>query len=578
MDLAKAEELAEDDPKRAEAIRKATEKRTAAELAANNRLLALRKEFLAAAATPETRAAFQIANGLTTEQVARIESMASQIATIETTSATETDKQKKESQEKLTAALRREAIEAKRKLIAEEQDLDKQARDFALLDLESKLQDELAANKNNAAKRIQLERDAAKARVKIEQDYMRQTNRLFDLAMQVREAIEEGAARKREDRAKEEASKRLSEIQKLQDDLVAAVIRGDKTLQNYYDETAKLAAERQELELQGQVAAQTKWQQILANLDNSAREAGKIASTKFADDQQKRTEKTLNDEVDLKRETQDRIAKLIEMGADTETATTMATEEAKQDSRADGDKKWIDSLTSVFAITTQVMAEGGSAQKGLFKGILAASFDMLQSMLPVWIAGIAGVEFSTKGLAGAPLVGIAVAVLQGLVSAAKAAVLGAFRDGVVGVQGPGTGTSDSILARISAGESVITERGTKAGSGRYSNAAALEYVNRTGRPLVDFFRPMFATAAFTTPTFTVPEFVAPPVANLAINANGELISVARDHVQATRENTRSTAAKLDRLAREQKKTRKALERYDASGSTPQSSGENRRRK
>lgn len=62
--------------------------------------------------------------------------------------------------------------------------------------------------------------------------------------------------------------------------------------------------------------------------------------------------------------------------------------------------------------------------------------------------------------AGANSLG-AIAGIASTKSALAAASLPGFKDGVVDLQGPGTGTSDSIMARLSAGESVITAEATR---------------------------------------------------------------------------------------------------------------------
>ena len=58
---------------------------------------------------------------------------------------------------------------------------------------------------------------------------------------------------------------------------------------------------------------------------------------------------------------------------------------------------------------------------------------------------------------------IALAITQGAARAALIATqpLPAFKDGEIDIDGPGTGTSDSILARISKGESVVNAKATK---------------------------------------------------------------------------------------------------------------------
>lgn len=67
--------------------------------------------------------------------------------------------------------------------------------------------------------------------------------------------------------------------------------------------------------------------------------------------------------------------------------------------------------------------------------------------------------------AGVPVIGFALAILAGILGAAQIALITsqqppAFAKGVVDLQGEGTGTSDSISAKLSKGESVITAKET----------------------------------------------------------------------------------------------------------------------
>ena len=71
--------------------------------------------------------------------------------------------------------------------------------------------------------------------------------------------------------------------------------------------------------------------------------------------------------------------------------------------------------------------------------------------------------------AGAISAGITGAISLGT---AASKPIPAFKKGVIGLQGEGTETSDSIVARLSKGESVITARATK------KHKALLEAVNR----------------------------------------------------------------------------------------------------
>jgi hypothetical protein len=74
------------------------------------------------------------------------------------------------------------------------------------------------------------------------------------------------------------------------------------------------------------------------------------------------------------------------------------------------------------------------------------------------------------GVAGAIQLGVAVN-----------APIPAFAEGVVGLKGDGTETSDSILARLSKGESVITAKGTRQDKGLFEAANKMkleEYINK----------------------------------------------------------------------------------------------------
>ncbi|HEX2868811.1 MAG TPA: tape measure protein [Ignavibacteriales bacterium] len=76
-------------------------------------------------------------------------------------------------------------------------------------------------------------------------------------------------------------------------------------------------------------------------------------------------------------------------------------------------------------------------------------------------------EAADKALTAAPppwnfiLMGTVIAAGLANVASIVATPLPGFARGVVGINGPGTGTSDSIMARISKGESIITEESTK---------------------------------------------------------------------------------------------------------------------
>jgi hypothetical protein len=92
---------------------------------------------------------------------------------------------------------------------------------------------------------------------------------------------------------------------------------------------------------------------------------------------------------------------------------------------------------------------------------LAASVAQATATAAAWAPAASMVSLATFGAnSAAAIAGITttVGVASGL---SAAAAIPGFANGVVGLQGPGTGTSDSIPAWLSRGESVITDQATR---------------------------------------------------------------------------------------------------------------------
>ncbi len=108
------------------------------------------------------------------------------------------------------------------------------------------------------------------------------------------------------------------------------------------------------------------------------------------------------------------------------------------------------------------------------------AYQALQQMIPIFIAEIAGKQFAELGLLGIAAAAGLTVVLNGLFAAAAPSL--GFKDGVVGLEGPGDERSDSIPAWLSKGESVITAAGTRA------NREELEWMNKNpGMSIRDYF-------------------------------------------------------------------------------------------
>jgi hypothetical protein len=120
------------------------------------------------------------------------------------------------------------------------------------------------------------------------------------------------------------------------------------------------------------------------------------------------------------------------------------------------------------------LADFGNAAAG-------AAFDAVSKMIPSFVVGILGSSITTLGPIAGPIIAATLtAGLQLLLASARGAL--GFKDGVVGLEGPGTERSDSIPAWLSKGESVITAAGTKA------NRQELEWMNNNpGMSIRDYF-------------------------------------------------------------------------------------------
>ena len=104
-------------------------------------------------------------------------------------------------------------------------------------------------------------------------------------------------------------------------------------------------------------------------------------------------------------------------------------------------------LGAQFVINQALNAALGTSATALAAGQAA-------TLSAAWAPAAAGASLATAGTNAGPAIG----ALTAATSAATSLL--AFRDGGL-VQGPGTGTSDSLLARLSAGEFVVNARATK---------------------------------------------------------------------------------------------------------------------
>ena len=120
---------------------------------------------------------------------------------------------------------------------------------------------------------------------------------------------------------------------------------------------------------------------------------------------------------------------------------------------------------SVANIFEQSLTETGLDLQKFGRGVITLLLDTLQKTVNASIAQVVAKEIATKGFAGIATGALLTAGINAAFGVAKAAINKPppkFARGVIGLEGAGTETSDSIPAYLSRGESVIPAWGTKA--------------------------------------------------------------------------------------------------------------------
>ncbi|QLH52733.1 MAG: hypothetical protein CH6_0003 [Candidatus Kapaibacterium sp.] len=141
----------------------------------------------------------------------------------------------------------------------------------------------------------------------------------------------------------------------------------------------------------------------------------------------------------------------------------------------------IGASASALSSFASMLASGASLAEAFKKGLITNILDIAEKSILSNIPVIYSTFFAQLGVLGMPAAIAAIAIVTSALELAKSAV-SAYK-GAVDIQGPGTETSDSIPARLSKGESVITARATKADG----NKELFQWLNRTGRPAIEFY-------------------------------------------------------------------------------------------
>lgn len=137
----------------------------------------------------------------------------------------------------------------------------------------------------------------------------------------------------------------------------------------------------------------------------------------------------------------------------------------------------LDFGTKVGDIFADSLAEQGGNIEDFQRRFVLLLLDTLQRQVQLSVAGAISREIGSKGLPGILTGALAAAAIQAAFSIAKSRIGGApkFASGVIGLDGAGNETSDSIPAYLSRGESVITAKGTRFAQANYPGF--LEFLN-----------------------------------------------------------------------------------------------------
>lgn len=372
--------------------------------------------------------------------------------------------------------LRRARTAAARDRIKIEKDTAVQERQTKMLEVDEALVQEIKANERNQAKITQLITDAESKRRQIFSDSLRQSNFLFSALMSVRDAIREKFDKKEEKAADDKKKKAKDDYDKEVRDLENQRARNLISYADYISKIAELDAKRRESEQKADEEA--------AKQKDKWREAGILATQKIVEEGERRLTETTERFVSIR--TEGSIARqkrenairddLVKQGIDHEEATRragLASDQEISDTRV---ALYTDMTATLFARTAEALANGEAFFKATGRAIISAAFDLLQAQIPIWVASIWGIELGTKGLLGVPAAAATAAILLGITSGVRAA-LGYEKGGLV------EGGKRMVWINEAGREFVTNAETVNAGD----NLEALEWSNRTKRPLREFF-------------------------------------------------------------------------------------------
>lgn len=406
-------------------------------------------------------------------------------------------------------------------------------RELRLLALRETLARELEAAGGNNAKQIEAHRKYHEERRKIELDSANQSRTMLTSLLSFNDAFAAELGKKQDNQLSEETKRKREELDKQVADLQEQQKQG---VLSYQEASEKIMALEQEKTAAMQAEGEKRSALENALTQGSRAIAASLTGT-IIEEERKRQERIALLREDAAQKTieiqalQAEITRARAAGdADAEQAAMTRIERAKIDLAVtdteqtqlmqDNAEKMLIAAGASFA---NLVAQGENAGKAVLK----VAFDVLQGMIPILTAQIFGItaaspaNIATLGVWGAVQFVALTAALQGLVSLARSAA--GFKDGVVGIKGPGTTTSDSIPAWLSRSETVVTAKGTLAKGGVADNADIFRWVNKTGKPIEDYpgLRKFMASPQEATALAMQKLFAAPSInPNIMYEASG----------------------------------------------------------
>ena len=369
-------------------------------------------------------------------------------------------------------------------------DADARRLEVSLLNLKIKYDKEVLEAEGNTNKLDEINSKYLEDKYKLEQDYLQKTNILYGIQQSIQKALLESfnLDKINLDRkaAKDARDAKLKELQQEEKDLEASLASKSITFDEYQQQLSKIESKR----IQDGLKKQSTADEILANVKIAGDKASAAVLGQQGERILKNSQERSQRQIILEKAAEEERIALKKMEGKKGTDEYIAQEKKLQKAQTEAEKN--DEMT--YGFRTSVLEEFAGKALNQF-AILAASgkatledfgkvtvqlaFEALQKMIPIYVVSIYGEELA-KGFAGIATGAALTLVLYGLFAAAQSAA--GFKDGVVNLDGAGDDRSDSIPARLSKGESVITAKATK------NNMPELTFMNQTGLPLSEFYK------------------------------------------------------------------------------------------